>query len=87
MSDLEQGSVTTPAEVLEKTGPLENDEWARVENHAGLGSQVLTRVQQMAPIVPGVKHHHERFDGKGYPNGLSGKNIPLDVQIVNVPGR
>lgn len=78
------GNVATPPEVLEKAGPLEDDEWKRLENHAGLGSMVLKRVQQMAPIVPGVKHHHERYDGKGYPNGLAGKNIPLLARIIAI---
>jgi HD-GYP domain-containing protein (c-di-GMP phosphodiesterase class II) len=78
------GNVATPPDVLEKQGPLGPEEWKSMENHAGLGSRVLKRVQQMAPIVPGVMHHHERFDGKGYPNGLSGKNIPLLARIIAI---
>jgi diguanylate cyclase (GGDEF)-like protein len=78
------GSVATPKSLFDKSGPLDPQEWNCVENHAGLGSRVLKRVQQMAAIVPGVKHHHERFDGSGYPNGLSGKNIPLIARIIAI---
>jgi HD-GYP domain-containing protein (c-di-GMP phosphodiesterase class II) len=78
------GNVALPSEVLEKVGPLDQDEWKSVENHAALGSKVLKRVQQMVPIIPGVKHHHERYDGKGYPGGLTGKNIPLLARIIAV---
>lgn len=78
------GNVATPASVLGKSGPLDRQEWDCVENHAGLGSRVLKRVQQMAAIVPGVKHHHERYDGSGYPSGLSGKNIPLLARIIAI---
>ena len=78
------GNVALPSAVLEKEGPLDQDEWKSVENHAMLGSKVLKRVQQMVPIIPGVKHHHERYDGKGYPGGLSGKNIPLLARIIAI---
>ncbi|MCL5103850.1 MAG: diguanylate cyclase [Armatimonadetes bacterium] len=78
------GRIGTPEEILSKPGPLENDEWKMIENHAKLGSRILKHVQQMGSIIPGVKHHHERYDGKGYPNGLSGKNIPLLARIIAI---
>ena len=78
------GKIGIPEEVLEKSGPLEKEEWQQIENHAGLGSKILKRVQQMGSIVPGVQHHHERYDGKGYPNGLSGKEIPLLARIIAI---
>lgn len=78
------GKIGTPEEVLGKQTPLNTKEWKQIENHAGLGSQILKRVQQMGSIIPGVKHHHERFDGKGYPCGLSGKNIPLLARIIAI---
>lgn len=78
------GRIGTPEEILEKREPLAKDEWKLVQNHAKLGSRIIKRVQQMGAIVPAVKHHHERYDGKGYPNGLSGKNIPLLARIIAI---
>ncbi|MCL5104683.1 MAG: diguanylate cyclase [Armatimonadetes bacterium] len=78
------GRIGTPEEILSKPGPLASEEWKKIENHAKLGSRILKHVQQMGSIVPGVKHHHERYDGKGYPNGLSGKNIPLLARIIAI---
>lgn len=78
------GKLGTPREILEKDTPLESHEWKMIENHAGLGSRILMRLQQMSPIGIGVKHHHERYDGKGYPSGLAGKNIPLVSRIIAI---
>ena len=78
------GKIVVPESVLEKQGPLESYEWQQIENHAELGSKILSRVQQMGPIVPAVHYHHERYDGKGYPSGLSGKNIPLLARIIAI---
>ena len=78
------GKLGTPREVLEKEAPLADDEWQKIENHAGLGSRIVTRLQQMGPIGPGVKHHHERYDGTGYPSGLLGKSIPLPARIIAI---
>ncbi|MCE5313980.1 MAG: diguanylate cyclase [Armatimonadota bacterium] len=78
------GRIGTPEEILEKSGPLKNDEWQLIQNQPRLGSSILRRMQQMSSIVPGVKHHHERYDGKGYPAKLSGKNIPLLARIIAI---
>ncbi len=78
------GKIATPEKILQKTGPLDSDEWQQIENHAGLGSKLLDRVQKMSSIIPGIRHHHERFDGRGYPGGLSGKNIPLLARIIAI---
>ncbi len=78
------GKIGTPEEVLGKKAPLNQAEHEQVRSHAYLGSQILKRVQQMSSILPGVRHHHERYDGQGYPNGLSGKNIPLLARIIAI---
>lgn len=78
------GKIGTPEEILGKNTPLNDAEHEQVRSHAYLGSQILKRVQQMSSILPGVKHHHERFDGKGYPNGLCGKNIPLLARVIAI---
>jgi putative nucleotidyltransferase with HDIG domain len=78
------GRIGTSEEILEKSGPLRADEWQQIMNQPRLGSSILRRMQQMSSIVPGVKHHHERYDGKGYPSKLSGKNIPLLARIIAI---
>ncbi|MBI2842283.1 MAG: diguanylate cyclase [Armatimonadetes bacterium] len=76
------GKIGTPDSILQKPGPLQMDEWQVIEDHPKIGSDILEKVQQMNSIVPGVRHHHERFDGLGYPSGLSGQNIPLIARII-----
>jgi diguanylate cyclase (GGDEF)-like protein len=78
------GKIGTPEEILGKNTPLNEAEHEQIRGHAYLGSQILKRVQQMNSILPGVKHHHERFDGQGYPNGLSGKDIPLLARVITI---
>ncbi|MCE5321831.1 diguanylate cyclase [bacterium] len=78
------GRIATPEKILEKSEPLEADEWQQIENQPKLGSCILKRMQQMSSIVPAVKHHHERYDGKGYPAKLAGKNIPLLARIIAI---
>lgn len=76
------GKIGTPDAILKKPGKLEDQEREIVEHHPGVGSHILQKVQQLTAIVPSVKHHHERYDGKGYPNGLVGKNIPLFARMI-----
>ncbi|MCX6345426.1 MAG: diguanylate cyclase [Armatimonadetes bacterium] len=78
------GRIATPEEILEKKTPLKRDEWKKIEKHANLGARIVERIQEMTAIAPGIKHHHERYDGKGYPSGLSGKNIPLLARIITI---
>ena len=78
------GKLGMPEKILLKNGPLELAEWQYVENHPKIGSQILEKVQQLRSIVPTVRHHHERYDGHGYPYGLSGKDIPLLARIIAV---
>jgi diguanylate cyclase (GGDEF)-like protein/putative nucleotidyltransferase with HDIG domain len=78
------GKIGTPEEVLGKKAPLNDAEHEQIRSHAYLGAQILKRVQQMNSILPGVKHHHERFDGKGYPNGLTGEGIPLLARVIAI---
>lgn len=77
------GKIGMPEEMLDKKS-LNVDERTKIQSHASLGSQILRRVQQMSSILPGVRHHHERFDGTGYPSGLSGSNIPLIARIIAI---
>jgi diguanylate cyclase (GGDEF)-like protein/putative nucleotidyltransferase with HDIG domain len=76
------GKIGTPDSILRKPGPLKIDEWQIIEDHPRIGSEILEKVQQLSSIVPAVRHHHERYDGLGYPNGLVGRNIPLIARII-----
>lgn len=76
------GKIEIPGELLMKTGELSPGEWQIIKNHPLFGIAMLTVVRGTADLVPAIKHHHERFDGKGYPDGLAGEEIPLAARIL-----
>ncbi|NLT06457.1 MAG: GAF domain-containing protein [Solirubrobacterales bacterium] len=76
------GKVAVPSEILLKPGPLTREEWQVMRQHVVVGSQLLERVEAFRHLAPIVRASHERFDGKGYPDGLSGEGIPLAARIV-----
>jgi HD-GYP domain-containing protein (c-di-GMP phosphodiesterase class II) len=78
------GKIGVPDRILQKSGRLTEDEYAVIKRHPVLGVSILTPVRELASALPVVKHHHERFDGKGYPDGLRGEDIPLIARIVSV---
>lgn len=78
------GKIGVPEAVLCKTGRLADDEFAAIKLHPEIGHRILKDIPQLAAALPGVMHHHERFDGKGYPHGLSGEAIPLMARIMAV---
>ena len=73
------GKIAVPDEVLHKHGRLTEAEFELMKKHPQIGARILSDVKQVKALIPGVLHHHERYDGKGYPAGLSGANIPLMV--------
>ena len=76
------GKVAIPDTLLRKTGPLDPEEVATMRAHAVIGDQLVRQVQELADAAPGVRHHHERWDGTGYPDGLAGDAIPIEARIV-----
>ena len=68
--------------VLEKHGPLTEEEWAAVKKHPDVGARMIEPLEVLSGVVPVVRHHHERYDGNGYPDGLAGEEIPLAARIV-----
>jgi len=70
--------------VLQKEGKLTEKEFAVIKTHPSVGASILSEIKQMRDIVPGVLSHHERMDGRGYPNGLSVKQIPLTAKIIGL---
>ncbi|HET8607301.1 MAG TPA: HD-GYP domain-containing protein [Gaiellaceae bacterium] len=78
------GKLAIPDEVLLKPGRLDNGELAQIRQHPEAGARMLRGVRALAPALPCVLHHHERWDGGGYPVGLAGTAIPLAARILAV---
>ena len=76
------GKLAIPQEILRKDGALDDDEWLVMSEHPVLGEGILRRLPQLASLAAIVRHEHEHWDGTGYPDGLSGKNIPIGSRIV-----
>lgn len=78
------GKIAIPEEVLHKPGRLTDEEYDIVKTHAEIGYRILNAVDEYQEIALATLHHHERYDGKGYPKGLSGEDIPLISRIISV---
>jgi HD-GYP domain-containing protein (c-di-GMP phosphodiesterase class II) len=78
------GKIGVPDAILRKNGPLDDEEWAQMKQHPTIGAAMLGGLELLKPAVPAVLHHHERYDGKGYPAGLSGEDIPANARIVTI---
>jgi putative nucleotidyltransferase with HDIG domain len=78
------GKIAVPDRVLLKPGKLSDEEWIIMRKHPETGYQMLKTIQIPEPIATIVRHHHERFDGAGYPSGLSGGRIALGARIFSV---
>ena len=78
------GKVAVPESILHKRGALSEEEWTIVRRHPEEGARLIGGLSALADAVPAVLHHHERFDGTGYPAGLAGDEIPLGARIVFV---
>ncbi|MEW5870870.1 MAG: HD domain-containing phosphohydrolase [Chloroflexota bacterium] len=78
------GKIHIPEKILFKPEELTNQEWEVVQRHPVNGERMVKDVDYLAESAPIVRHHHERWDGSGYPDGLSGESIPLGARIVSV---
>jgi HD-GYP domain-containing protein (c-di-GMP phosphodiesterase class II) len=78
------GKIGIREEVLLKPSKLNEDEWEHLRQHPDIGARILQPVSAIAKVVPGVQFHHECFNGKGYPRGLAGRDIPLMARIIAV---
>ena len=78
------GKIGIPDSILLKESKLSDDEYSQIKNHPAIGKHILSNATIFQDIIPIVFHHHERFDGKGYPSGLVGENIPLLARITTV---
>jgi HD-GYP domain-containing protein (c-di-GMP phosphodiesterase class II) len=78
------GKIGVEDDILKKRERLTPEEFNVIKRHSDMGAEILEHIRQLREIVPGVKYHHEHVDGKGYPNGLRGKEIPILAKIVAV---
>jgi diguanylate cyclase (GGDEF)-like protein/putative nucleotidyltransferase with HDIG domain len=78
------GKLAIPDAILLKPASLTEDEWALMQRHADEGARIIDRLGFLNDAVPAIRHHHERFDGTGYPDGLRGEEIPLGARIIHV---
>jgi hypothetical protein len=78
------GKVALERSLLHKAGPLSDDEWRQVREHPGRSAHILGGVARFAAFLPAARHHHERYDGRGYPDGLASTEIPLDARVLAV---
>ncbi|HZS97804.1 MAG TPA: diguanylate cyclase [Terriglobales bacterium] len=76
------GKIFVPERILTKQGPLNEEEFAQMKEHARIGAEIVATIPGSVMLQKAVEHHHEAFDGSGYPNGLRGEEIPLWARIV-----
>lgn len=78
------GKIGVDDAILRKPGRLTDKEFSDIKNHTVIGSQILSRISSMPELQYGALYHHERWDGKGYPRGLKGEEIPEAARIIAV---
>lgn len=78
------GKIGVPDSILKKPGPLTPEERAVLNEHPAIGARILAPIARLKPLLGPVRHHHERFDGTGYPDGLAGEQIPLEARVLTV---
>jgi putative two-component system response regulator len=78
------GKIGVPDSILGKPGPLARDEMATMKRHTVIGEEIVRPLRSSAKLAPIIRHHHERFDGRGYPDRRSAREIPLPARIVAI---
>ncbi len=78
------GKISVPDAILFKRGSLTDDEWKIMRLHPVHGEEICRRMKSLAPVLPIIRHHHERLDGSGYPDGLKGEEVPLLARILQI---
>ncbi len=78
------GKIGINVSIIHKPGPLTQEEYSVIKEHPVIGEKICSHLKFAQPMIPVIRHHHERIDGKGYPDGLKGEEIPLHAKIVAV---
>jgi diguanylate cyclase (GGDEF)-like protein/putative nucleotidyltransferase with HDIG domain len=80
----DMGKLAVPEHILNKPGKLTDSEFSKMKLHASVGADILSAIDFPYPVVPIVRHHHEQWDGGGYPTGIAGTDIPIGARILSV---
>jgi putative two-component system response regulator len=78
------GKIYIRETILRRPGPLSSGDWEEMKRHPIVGAELVKNIDYLAPAIPVIRHHHERWDGKGYPDGLAREQIPLMARVVAV---
>ena len=78
------GKIAVPEKLLNKQGPLTREEFMRVIDHPVIGEEMVRPLTTLASVLQLIRHHHERYDGRGYPDGLRGESIPYEVRLLSI---
>ena len=78
------GKIGIPEAILNKPGALTEEEYNYIKKHPVISEEICSSIPSLQPILPIIRHHHERYDGKGYPDALKGNDIPLEARIIAV---
>lgn len=78
------GKIGISEEILNKAGRLENDEWVAIKKHPEAGWRIVNTTHEFSEVAQFILHHHEKFDGSGYPDGLKGEEIPIQARIIAI---
>ena len=76
------GTIAVAGAVLSKPGPLDEEEWVILREHPSIGADMVARIPGLARTQLAIRHHHERFDGQGYPDRLAGESIPMAARVL-----
>jgi len=79
------GKIGIKDEVLQKPGALSTEEYQYIQEHPLIGAKIVEGIDFFKDKIPMIRHHHEHFDGSGYPDGLIGEDIPLEARIITIP--
>jgi HD-GYP domain-containing protein (c-di-GMP phosphodiesterase class II) len=78
------GKLKIPSDLLNKTTALTAEEFEIMKQHPAIGEALLRPIKRLRPILPAVRHHHERWDGRGYPDGIKAEEIPIEARIIGI---
>jgi diguanylate cyclase (GGDEF)-like protein/putative nucleotidyltransferase with HDIG domain len=78
------GKIGISDSTIRKPGPLDEEEWKMMRKHSELGATIVSHMPELVDCAPAIRHHHEQYDGSGYPSGLKGEGIPLEARIIAI---
>ena len=78
------GKIAVPDSILLKRGPLSADDWKLMREHPIVGERICAPLKSFRLVLPIIRHHHEKFDGSGYPDGLRGDQVPITARVLQI---